>query len=386
MDKTVSRIEKDKNKIADYAKTATESMAENKYLSEKRDFLLLMNKEIKIIFNTISKNKNNNNDNSFLIPYYSSIIQKIQGKSENIVNIIKSITNKTNEIQMKIIEYESNENIEKMKLDNFVVFNMVQEKKNFLKKLDDDYQKIKKYYYIQERVREKHYETINQKQIKKDKSIENVLKSLKRELQKSNLNYKEKRGENGFTATFFNSRLNCNINLDVQSFSSDDSMCSSDTDYSIDELSSNITIEESDKKTFDSKNSSNSISFNSNGDLELKKESNKEENLSSFNESSSSNLLLKELNALKKKILELKKKNKNFSKKVTNLKNNEKKMKNHIKKLNDLIKLSSINYFGKLNIQKKIEFYDNLREKKKKEMYVAKSTSVIPFVSPIKEG
>lgn len=61
-------------------------------------------------------------------------------------------------------------------------------------------------------------------------------------------------------------------------------------------------------------------------------------------------------------------------------------MKNHIKKLNDLIKLSSINYFGKLNTQKKIEFYDNLREKKKKEMYVAKSTSVIPFVSPIKEG
>lgn len=385
MNKTVSRIEKDKNKIADYAKTATESMEENKYLTEKRDFLILMNKEIKNIFSAISKNKNNNNDNSFLIPYYTSIIEKIKEKSENVTKKIKSIKNKTNEIQMKIIEFESNENIEKMKLDNFIVSNIVQEKHNLLTKLDDDYHKIRNYYYIQERVRERHYETMKLGKTKKDKGIENFLKSLKRELQKRNLDYKEKRVEDGYTATFFNSRFNCNINLDVQSFSSNDSICSSDTDYSIDELSSKITIRESDKNIFDSKNSSNLISFNSSGDIDSKKENNKEDNFSSFSDGHSSNLLLTKLNELKKKIFSLKKTKQNFCKKIKNLKNNEKKMKNHIKKLNDLIKLSSINFCGKYNNQKKFEYFENLQEKKKKKAYVAKSTSVIPFVSPIKE-
>ena len=140
---------------------------------------------------------------------------------------------------------------------------------------------------------------------------------------------------------------------------------SSDTDYSIDDELSEYS---------DSKNSSNVLSFNSSDD---QSRSNDEYILEQkhppiFNGNYKDYILYEELKGLKENIKTMKNKNKKLRQSIIKYKDAEKEMKANIKKLNEVIKFSSFAYMEKKGKQRK------------KGVMVPKSTSIIPFVNPLK--
>ena len=188
---------------------------------------------------------------------------------------------------------------------------------------------------------------------------------MKQEYEGAIKRYNELKKINGYSAEIFNTRFNQKIHIEIESLSSNNSNSSSDTDYSIDDELSEYS---------DSKNSSNVLSFNSSDD---QSRSNDEYILEQkhppiFNGNYKDYILYEELEGLKENIKTMKNKNKKLRQSIIKYKYAEKEMKANIKKLNEVIKFSSFAYMEKKGKQRK------------KGVMVPKSTSIIPFVNPLK--
>ena len=364
MDKFSSKITDEKNKIAEFAQIATDLIYKNNYLNEKRALLYSSSKSIKELLHYVSKNMTQEDNNDNINIKINTILQKVQNKSVKLTDDIQIIKAKTKELKTKLLTYESSQNLDELTTEKFILSNNLEEKNSIYYRLNSILENIKDYYYLQENVRE--IDFINES-IQKDKvkQTKNTIQSLKQEYERAIKRYNELKKINGYSTEIFNTRFNQKIHIEIESLSSNNSNSSSDTDYSIDDELSEYS---------DSKNSSNVLSFNSSED---QSKSNDEYILEQkhppiFNGNYKEYILYEELKGIKENIKSIKNKNKKLRQSIIKYKEAEKEMKANIKKLNEVIKFSSFAYMEKKGKQRK------------KGVVIPKSTSIIPFVNPLK--
>lgn len=359
-----------KKKLSDYSLVKTELISSNSHLLEKLKFLKNKSKKISELLKKYYKINNNENE-------YKEFLNEIDNLNSNIKEKISALLTDNSQskndhivLESKMSEHELYNQLSSLKIESFLLKNMIKEKNAIHQKMTNDLINFKKYKIFKESEREIYMFPVNNIQqynsivnynncsnidlfhnyqsnkVKKNNKYRKYkmyfLRELMDSLQLNNDNCKTKEIKNkikqGYLIQLKNNKFNTHLNINLEYFSSQSDCSSLTNEFSIDDsfyddkyqnYNSEIDINLSCLNTSE-------LFFSSSSSL-----SSQSDNEKQLNNNQNIKVLIQKLKLIKQEKKKLKKLNNNLKKTMINYEKNAKKMMRHINKLRESLRLSS---------------------------------------------